>query len=116
MKTEICAPSLIHIKMKALIFLTLSSLLFFIFACNKKAEEGTLVEFRSLPALKFCNIEQAPAGKEAHHVIKSQREYQELLGCRANAPDINFNKEFVLAGWIAYTHCASKKRRYPTGQ
>jgi len=95
--------------MKIPVFFMLNSLLLFFPACDKKAEDEVLVKFRSLPVLRFCNIEQIPSDKQKHHVIKSQQEYQTLMGCRVNVADINFNKEFLLAGWKAYTDCASKK-------
>ena len=54
--------------------------------------------------LNAQNIDQSE--KETHLIIKTQNDFERYVNCTENAPTIDFDKYFVLAGVYRHHHCA----------
>ena len=98
--------------MKRRYYLPVISMILFIFSCSKDDSPIVNVEYEKLPLNRVCSITSMdPSGDivKNTYVITNQQEYEKLTSCISNPIEVDFSKNFVLAGRVAFDNCAELK-------
>lgn len=93
-------------------YLPLISMILFIFSCSEDNSPVINVEYEKLSLNSVCSIASTESSGEIAkntYVITNQQEYEKLTSCISNPIEVDFSKNFVLAGRVAFDNCAELK-------
>lgn len=93
-------------------YLPLISIILFILSCSEDDSPIVNVEYEKLSLNSVCNIASIARSDvitKNTYVITNQQHYEKLTSCISNPIEVDFSKNFVLAGRVAFDNCAELK-------
>ncbi len=87
-------------------------MILFIFSCSEDDSPIVNVGYEKLSLNSICSIASTEAPgviTKNTYVITNQQAYEKLTSCIPNPIEVDFSKNFILAGRVAFDNCAELK-------